>query len=157
MDMEISLNVINSDKLREVACQGRLYLTLVFPYLRRNERKTQNSVNILFVFSSQSFIILFTEYPVFVDLKSHLHSHLPEPDVMRLAAGEVRQRCTVRLLFHDPQIHLKAVTNDYAALCRPLHQYLFYVRKLDKDTHHFFWITGCCKDINIFYCILPSP
>ena len=156
VDMEVALDILDGNKLRQFTISRRLYLAPVFSHFRRHILQAEYFINILFLFSAEFLVVMHPKNSVLVDREPSLHRHLAQANVVLLAAGKVNECRAIRFFLNYSQVHLKSFRNDDARLGRAMHEDILHLRKLYEDLHHFFRIVGHGKDVDILYGIFPS-
>ncbi|GBE01785.1 hypothetical protein BMS3Abin08_01220 [bacterium BMS3Abin08] len=89
VNMEVPLDVFECYQRRKLTFLCGFHLPGILPQLRRDILKSKDSVNVLLIPATQFPAVLFSEDTVLVYLKPLPDRHLPYPDVVGLAAGEV--------------------------------------------------------------------
>ena len=102
--VEVALDVVLGDELRQLAVARRLDLAARLAKLRLDVGEAQPLVHLLLGAEALDLAGLDLGDPVLGDREAHLHGALAELDVVCRRAGEVLEEVAVRLRRDDPQV-----------------------------------------------------
>src|SRR6266436_9395091 len=122
--VQIALDVLAANQVRQTVLLGRLDLSRVFANLRRNEIQFQLGVNFLFRATGNATLTLQRRQSVFVQRVAHIVRAAAQSDVMLARSGEIEQSSAKRFLVQEPHVDLNSVVQREAHLVFPVRQHL---------------------------------
>ena len=102
--LQVAVDLLEGDELRERVFLRERDLAAVFPHLRRNPVEAERGVDLLFRPARDT--LRSPKHTVLVELELLGLGDLAQLDVVRLRAGEVLHRGTERRGLNDAQVHL---------------------------------------------------
>ena len=153
--LQVAANVLHLHEVREPMVAGERDLAARFAQLRRDPVEAELRIDLLFGLPGRTPRAL--EEAVLVQLVALLLGDLAQLDVVRLGAGEIQQRRTVRVGLHRPQVHLEAAPQLDRGPRLALRDDFRHVAVRDEPVHHRGAVPRRHQDIQVPDRLTPPP